>query len=666
MKNKTHTLLLALTMLLGQLPAWSQTADALVTQGRAALAAHDMPTATLRFSEAVQNSPNHESANFFYGITRLLNSAQTTAGTTFLNQLGVSAGGRSPYDWTATVPEDGAGDPLAPAGVSASAFAGHLRNQILPEVTAAEGNLAKVVTTTFRVSLTANETGGSAVDMDYADVQMLKALLKAFKYWIYTVNSWNANIQLTALKTLAVNHDLNAQALIAANPSLFTLTTTTDQAAARTAFEEFVTFYQNASAAIRGRASQTDLLFQYDAEMSIREENFRQALTELKTSLTAPGTGLTMAPGVTFSLANHFSASSSPRNFLPKFSGDSFLRGTLQDVTFGGIVVGLKRSDIEDFLGDVTKSAPNILSNSFTGDAVSGFTVSLISDIAYNETFTFLTDTAVPFTSPATIPAEASIIGQDAQGNRRVETLFATTPGDTANFIAIKTEDTVTIQGHLYDSFGFPVSGALVRMKGKEDSIYTFTSLDGFYSMTPDKEARLPITAYRLEAVDEFLGTVSTGYRFRNEITDIQFPPPAVTPPAPANDNFANAITLTGFPTATTGSNTGATRQPGEPQHTDIADPFAGRQSVWWNWTAASTGQVQITTAGSNYDTLLGVYTGTSVSSLTKIAANDGHPEDDYQISKVTFTAIVGTTYRIAVDGWRTANGNITLTIQTP
>jgi hypothetical protein len=87
---------------------------------------------------------------------------------------------------------------------------------------------------------------------------------------------------------------------------------------------------------------------------------------------------------------------------------------------------------------------------------------------------------------------------------------------------------------------------------------------------------------------------------------------------------------------------------------------------VWWNWTATSTGQVLITTAGSNYDTLLGVYTGTSVSNLNQIAANDGFPDDDYQISKVTFTAISGTTYRIAVDGWRTANGSINLSIQTP
>jgi hypothetical protein len=75
---------------------------------------------------------------------------------------------------------------------------------------------------------------------------------------------------------------------------------------------------------------------------------------------------------------------------------------------------------------------------------------------------------------------------------------------------------------------------------------------------------------------------------------------------------------------------------------------------------------VEINTNGSDFDTLLGVYTGTTVNSLTLIGANDGYPIDDYQVSKVVFNAIAGTTYRIAVDGWRTSNGQITLTIKTP
>src|SRR5207247_10545018 len=85
----------------------------------------------------------------------------------------------------------------------------------------------------------------------------------------------------------------------------------------------------------------------------------------------------------------------------------------------------------------------------------------------------------------------------------------------------------------------------------------------------------------------------------------------------PANDNFANA-TVTGGSSATlTGSNVGATKETGEPNHAGIA----GGKSVWWSWTAPSAGSVTINTFGSSFDTLLGVYTGTSVSSLTTIPA---------------------------------------------
>ena len=45
----------------------------------------------------------------------------------------------------------------------------------------------------------------------------------------------------------------------------------------------------------------------------------------------------------------------------------------------------------------------------------------------------------------------------------------------------------------------------------------------------------------------------------------------------PANDNFGNAVTLSGEVVNTTGSNVGATREPGEPQHAGNATTA----SVW-------------------------------------------------------------------------------------
>ncbi len=138
-------------------------------------------------------------------------------------------------------------------------------------------------------------------------------------------------------------------------------------------------------------------------------------------------------------------------------------------------------------------------------------------------------------------------------------------------------------------------------------------------------------------------------------------PSPTPTPSPPANDNFANAQLVTGCFGSVAGTNVGATHEWGEPSHDSATPPDPGASSVWYQWQAPSTGSVTITTAGSNYDTMLGVYTGTSVGSLTVIAKNDDVNPGIVTTSTVTFSATTATIYRIAVDGWGGATGSIVL-----
>ncbi len=125
----------------------------------------------------------------------------------------------------------------------------------------------------------------------------------------------------------------------------------------------------------------------------------------------------------------------------------------------------------------------------------------------------------------------------------------------------------------------------------------------------------------------------------------------------PANNDFADRITVSGSSVTATGNNTGADKEPGEPNH---ARP--GGASVWWSWTAPANGSVTVDTIGSNYDTMLGVYTGTAVNALTTIGTNDDGSGIGL-LSRVTFTASAGVTYQIAVDGYLASTGDITLNI---
>ncbi|MFN2515201.1 MAG: hypothetical protein ABR556_03210 [Pyrinomonadaceae bacterium] len=138
-------------------------------------------------------------------------------------------------------------------------------------------------------------------------------------------------------------------------------------------------------------------------------------------------------------------------------------------------------------------------------------------------------------------------------------------------------------------------------------------------------------------------------------------PPPTPTPTPAANDNFANARTITGCTSSVTGHNFAANKETGEPSHSPDGDLGGG--SVWYQWQAPSTASVTMTTSGSDYDTLLAVYTGTTMNGLdaTAVVKNDDVDPGNIRTSTVTFNASAGTLYKIAVDGWDNERGNIVL-----
>ncbi len=157
----------------------------------------------------------------------------------------------------------------------------------------------------------------------------------------------------------------------------------------------------------------------------------------------------------------------------------------------------------------------------------------------------------------------------------------------------------------------------------------------------------------RTISASDQLALTSFGYNLTNNNAP---PPPPPPPPPPANDNFANAQVLSGCSGSVNGTNIGATREAGEPDGVFPESPTT-KTSVWYQWQAPSTGNVTIDTIGSDFDTVLAVYTGTSVSTLgTAIAHNDDNdppntPEHEVT-SLVTFSATQGTIYRIAVGGF--------------
>ena len=103
------------------------------------------------------------------------------------------------------------------------------------------------------------------------------------------------------------------------------------------------------------------------------------------------------------------------------------------------------------------------------------------------------------------------------------------------------------------------------------------------------------------------------------------------------------------------GSNVGATKQAGEPAHASKA----GGRSVWFSWTPTQSGIATFDTIGSSFDTLLAVYTGTNVATLTNLVSDEDGAE--FYRSTVKFNAVGGTKYEIAIDGFAGSSGNLVL-----
>jgi len=130
---------------------------------------------------------------------------------------------------------------------------------------------------------------------------------------------------------------------------------------------------------------------------------------------------------------------------------------------------------------------------------------------------------------------------------------------------------------------------------------------------------------------------------------------PAIMEVAPNGLYTEAGVAVTGA-NSVTGGNTNASRQPSEPDHAGNT----GGASIWFRFTPTMTGSVTLTTQYSSFDTLLGVYTGGDLASLTPIAANDDTSTGTW--STVTFDADAGTPYLVAVDGRNGATGSMTLT----
>ena len=128
---------------------------------------------------------------------------------------------------------------------------------------------------------------------------------------------------------------------------------------------------------------------------------------------------------------------------------------------------------------------------------------------------------------------------------------------------------------------------------------------------------------------------------------------------SPTNDDFQSGKFVFEQDGRVTGGNDFASAEINEPEHGAHASPT---NSIWWKWLAADSGKATVDTHGSDFDTVLAVYQGSSVQELSLVQSNDDHEETS--TSQLSFDAQAGETYAIAVDGFENTTGQVVLNLK--
>ncbi|AHE98507.1 fibronectin type III domain-containing protein [Thioalkalivibrio paradoxus] len=200
-----------------------------------------------------------------------------------------------------------------------------------------------------------------------------------------------------------------------------------------------------------------------------------------------------------------------------------------------------------------------------------------------------------------------------------------------------------------------------VNLAGRFRTVMAYQNqcTDSGFSCTRINNFSNPAVLHEGRATGIPAGTTGAAHaqRWKNEVREIIAAyRPAAGPP---NNLFANRINIS-VPGTVTGTNVGATSEPGQPT---IATSNSNN-AVWWRFTPANNCAATIDTFGSNFDTTLATFTGSAVNALTQVAANDD--AGGGLQSRVEFQAMAGTEYQIAVAGYNNATGNITLNVDCP
>ena len=140
------------------------------------------------------------------------------------------------------------------------------------------------------------------------------------------------------------------------------------------------------------------------------------------------------------------------------------------------------------------------------------------------------------------------------------------------------------------------------------------------------------------------------------------------------NDTFAGAWQIGALPFTGVQSTTGFSVEQGEPftvapnpvplGYCIPTSPNRKGATAWFRFTAGASGSAQVDTDGSDYDTVLAVYSGSTLATLSTVGCDDDSGTNLQ--SSVSFPADAGTTYYVQAGGFDGEAGQLRINVNGP
>lgn len=328
-------------------------------KGHMYLRNHDIPSACDSFKSAAEGNPSDQQAQAMYGLVRVLALLQNDTFIKLVENTGAVVNDSNLYSPDFEFPLNGK-IPVFNRQWNTKEEMDYLLGECLPELLSALNNLEKVNNADIRIKFADSQLSllgcrierETAVEMDYADVLVLKSILTGAIAAIYELS----NFDISAYPYFAADCGdyVSAQSMLAAYNNIFKASKIGNASKAKDWFLKFVDSYNAASEKVRSRSEgDTNHIFVLESKNLTAEEELRTYMADAKKS--ANGTVITVSDipdvePVEVNLSKLFVDGFDLRSFEPYISENTVVKGTYPDPTIGGLFPSANSSFIDEQL----------------------------------------------------------------------------------------------------------------------------------------------------------------------------------------------------------------------------------------------------------------------------------------------------------------------------